>query len=97
MLTTTMIAVYASMARRVRADPATTGNMGTLTAEYWRRSRSASAQKCGGVQKKMSAKSAQAKGLNDPVTTAQPTSGGNAPAAPPTTMFWVDERLSHIV
>ena len=28
---------------------------------------------------------------------AQPTSGGKAPAAPPITMFWGVERLSHMV
>ena len=32
-----------------------------------------------------------------PVTAAQPTSTGTAPAAPPITMFWVVDRLSHIV
>ena len=32
-----------------------------------------------------------------PVTAAQPTSGGIAPAAPPMTMFCIDERFSHIV
>jgi hypothetical protein len=31
------------------------------------------------------------------VTAAQPTSTGTAPAAPPITMFWLDERLSHSV
>ena len=30
-----------------------------------------------------------------PVTAAQPTSGGKAPAAPPMTMFWGVRRLSH--
>ena len=32
-----------------------------------------------------------------PVTAAHPTSGGMAPAAPPMTMFCVDDRFSHIV
>ncbi len=32
-----------------------------------------------------------------PVTQAQPTIGGNAPAAPPMTMFCGVERFSHIV
>jgi hypothetical protein len=58
---------------------------------------SASAQKWGGVQKKTIAKSTHASGLSEPVTAAQPTSGGNAPAAPPITMFCVVERFSHMV
>ena len=32
-----------------------------------------------------------------PWTAAQPTSGGKAPAAPPTTMFCIELRFSHIV
>ena len=32
-----------------------------------------------------------------PVTAAQPTSTGTAPAAPPITMFWVERRFSHSV
>ena len=32
-----------------------------------------------------------------PVAAAQPIIGGNAPAAPPITMFCGVERLSHIV
>ena len=32
-----------------------------------------------------------------PVTAAQPITGGNAPAAPPMTMFCGVERFSHIV
>ena len=32
-----------------------------------------------------------------PVTAAQPTSTGTAPAAPPITMFWVEVRFSHSV
>src|SRR5579872_5138761 len=97
MLTTSITPVYARIARRVRSGPATTGSMGTLTAEYWRLSTSARAQKCGGVQKKTMANRAQARGASEPVAAAQPTRGGNAPAAPPITMFWVVERFSHIV
>ena len=33
----------------------------------------------------------------DPVAAALPIMGGNAPAAPPITMFCGVERLSHIV
>ena len=33
----------------------------------------------------------------EPVTAAQPITGGNAPAAPPMTMFCGVQRLSHIV
>jgi hypothetical protein len=32
-----------------------------------------------------------------PVTAAQPTRTGTAPAAPPMTMFWAVERFSHSV
>ena len=32
-----------------------------------------------------------------PVTAAQPTIGGKAPAAPPINMFWGVRRFSHIV
>ena len=33
----------------------------------------------------------------EPVTAAQPISGGNAPAAPPMTMFCGVRRFSHMV
>ena len=57
----------------------------------------ARAQKCGGVQRKMTAKSTTGAQARLPVTAAQPTSTGTAPAAPPMTMFWVDVRFSQIV
>ena len=57
---------------------------------------SASAQKCGGVQKKISANIATASTETPPVTAAQPIIGGKAPAAPPITMFWGVQRFSHI-
>src|ERR687886_1554176 len=53
---------------------------------------SASAQKCGGVQRKTSPKRTSAARPRWPVATAQPTSGGTAPAAPPLTMFRAGER-----
>ncbi len=56
-----------------------------------------SAQKCGGVQKNTMANRTQAGGATVPVTAAQPTSTGAAPAAPPMTMFWGVERLIHSV
>ena len=59
--------------------------------------RIASAQKCGGVQTKTIANSTHAASPTVPVTAAQPTSGGTAPAAPPITMFCGVVRLSHIV
>ena len=34
---------------------------------------------------------------SSPVTAAQPTRGGTAPAAPPMTMFWAVRRLSQMV
>ena len=57
----------------------------------------ASAQKCGGVQKKTIANAIHASSESVPVTAAQPTSTGAAPAAPPMTMFWADDRFSHSV
>ena len=57
----------------------------------------ARAQKWGGVQAKMMAKSTTGAQLRVPVTAAQPTSTGTAPAAPPITMFWVDVRFSQRV
>ena len=47
----------------------------------------ASAQKCGGVQRKITANSTTAGQATVPVTAAQPTSTGKQPAAPPITMF----------
>ena len=58
--------------------------------------KSASAQKCGGVQKKISANIAMLAGAMPPVATAQPIIGGKAPAAPPMTMFCGVARFSHI-
>ena len=58
---------------------------------------SASAQKCGGVHKKIRIASPIAGAPIVPVTAAQPTSGGIDPAAPPITMFCEVLRLSHIV
>jgi hypothetical protein len=34
---------------------------------------------------------------SEPVAAAHPTTGGNAPAAPPITMFCAVQRFSHIV
>jgi hypothetical protein len=47
----------------------------------------ASAQKCGGVQKKITPNRTIAGQVTFPVTAAQPTSTGKQPAAPPITMF----------
>ena len=41
--------------------------------------------------------SSTAVALTDPVTAAQPTSGGTAPAAPPITMFCGVRRFSQTV
>ena len=54
----------------------------------------ARAQKCGGVQKKMMAKSTTAARLTRPVTAAPPTSTGQQPAAPPITMLEAVRRFS---
>ena len=57
----------------------------------------ASAQKWGGVQKKMTPKRTTGAQARLPVTAAQPTRTGTAPAAPPITMFCVDVRFSQSV
>ena len=57
----------------------------------------ASAQKCGGVHRKMATKSTTGGQARPSVTAAHPTSTGTAPAAPPITMFWVEVRFSQIV
>ena len=54
----------------------------------------ASAQKCGGVQKKTTPKRTTAGQASEPVTAAQPISTGMQPAAPPQTMFCRVRRLS---
>ena len=57
----------------------------------------ARAQKCGGVQKKMTANRTTAAMLTRPVTAAQPTSAGKHPAAPPITMLDAVRRFRPIV
>jgi hypothetical protein len=57
----------------------------------------ASAQKCGGVQKKMIANKITGGRATVPVTAAQPTSTGKHPAAPPMTMLEAVRRFSHTV
>ena len=57
----------------------------------------ARAQKCGGVQRKITTKRTTAGQARPPVTAVQPMSTGTAPAAPPITMFWVEVRFSQIV
>ena len=82
---------------RVSCSPRTTGSIGTPTRSYSFFMSSESAQKCGGVQKKTIAKRYSGMPPRPPVTAAQPTSGGIAPAAPPMTMFCGVRRLSQIV
>jgi hypothetical protein len=57
----------------------------------------ASAQKWGGVQKKMMAKSKIGAQARESVTADHPISTGAAPAAPPMTILLVDLRFSHSV
>ena len=57
----------------------------------------ANAQKWGGVQKKMTAKSTTGAQARLPVTAVQPINVGTAPAAPPMTMFCFEVRLSQSV
>ncbi len=59
--------------------------------------KSASAQKCGGVHMKISANISTDSRLTVPVAAAQPIMGGNAPAAPPITIFCGVQRLSPMV
>ena len=54
----------------------------------------ASAQVCGGVQKKTIAKSTSGTTDSEPVTAVQPISGGKQPAIPPQTMFCGVRRFS---
>ena len=56
----------------------------------------ASAQVCGGVQKKITPKNTQAGQPMSPVTADQPMITGMQPASPPQTMFCEVRRLSHI-
>ena len=57
----------------------------------------ASAQKCGGVQKKMTANSTTGAQASWSVTADHPMSTGAAPAAPPMTMLLLEVRFSHSV
>ena len=57
----------------------------------------ASAQKCGGVQKKITKKNATAAHESELVTAAQPIKTGIHPAAPPQTMFCEVWRFKAIV
>jgi hypothetical protein len=57
----------------------------------------ASAQKCGGVQRKITTNRTIGGQASPPVTAVQPMSTGTAPAAPPMTMFCVDVRFNQIV
>ena len=57
----------------------------------------ASAQKCGGVQKKITIKNQNAVQESDSVTAAQPIKTGKQPAIPPQTMFCEVRRFSPTV
>src|SRR4029453_4808987 len=57
----------------------------------------ARAQKCGGVQRKITPKRTTGAQVSPLVTADQPISTGAAPAAPPMTMLRLDVRLSHSV
>ena len=62
----------------VDLTPRTTGSIGTPLAAYSSFISTESAQKCGGVHMNTIAKSSQAVRFSEPVTAAQPTSGGIA-------------------
>ncbi|MNH39926.1 hypothetical protein D3C79_1011630 [compost metagenome] len=67
--------------------PCVTGSMGRPAWRYSSTRYRASAQKCGGVQRKMMRNRISASGPTWPVIAAQPSTGGMAPEAPPMTMF----------
>ena len=96
-MTTYSSTAYRRICRRVSASPRTTGSIGTPTFAYSSFISSDSDQKWGGVQKKTMKNSISAVPLSEPVTAAQPTSGGTAPAAPPMTMFCGLRRFSQSV
>ena len=81
---------------RVAASPATTGSMGTPARAYSSLRSKASAQKWGGVQKNTMRKRSRLSKPIEPVAAAQAITGGNAPAAPPITMFCGVRRFSHM-
>src|ERR1700738_4095975 len=68
--------------RFVSALPATTGNIGTPARAYSPTKLSDSAQKCGGVQRKMMRKRTSGSSPTWPVAATQPITGGSAPGAP---------------
>src|SRR6218665_2050916 len=81
------ISVYSNTCRRVNALPCVTGSIGRPD---WRDSSPrdrASAQKCGGVHKKVIRNRISRSGATGVVIAAQPSAGGMAPEAPPITMF----------
>src|SRR6516225_6647806 len=61
--------------------------MGILARAYSSARVSDSAQKCGGVHRKMIRNKMNGSSAIPPVEAAQPTTGGSAPAAPPMTIF----------
>src|SRR3989344_8506757 len=76
--------VYSSIWIWVYRRPWVTGSMGMPTLAYSFSRYSASAQKCGGVHRKMIRNSSSASELTSPVIAVQPSTGGGGPggAAP---------------
>ena len=74
-----------------------TGSIGILANKYSSFLKIASAQKCGGVHKKIIPN--KIKGSMDkwPVAHIYPIIGGIAPAAPPITIFWEVNLFKKIV
>ena len=66
---------------------ATTGNIGKSADLYWSRYLTASAQKCGGVQKNTTKKNKKEVKVKELVTAAWPIKTGIQPAMPPQTIF----------
>ena len=74
--------------------PEILGIIGILAFSYSLDVKIANAQKCGGVQMKIIVNNVIDSILTVPVTAAQPIIGGNAPAAPPITIFCGVRRFS---
>ena len=71
--------------------------MGTFALEYSISLYKASAQKWGGVHINIIKNNIIGKKLKLSETDTQPISGGNAPAAPPITIFWGVFFFNHTV
>src|SRR5260370_37442362 len=79
----------------VAAAPATTGSIGMPARAYSSARSSDSAQKWGGVHRRMIRNSSSGSRPTVPVAAIQPITGGGAPAAPPRRIIFGVRRLMH--